>query len=92
MYRSVDAPLNPVIPDLVEFEAAVCNIAEAIGDDSRPANSTDPDQVLSQLALGRIALLLSCVATGINYSDMGYHDRIQAVRTHSQLDICLRKL
>ncbi len=84
LYRTVCAPLNPIIPNLDEFEAIVCNHVDSI------ANGQLLNSIVSwfghrqEAALTRLGQILAVLASGIQFSDIPLGERTRLVQEYSR--------
>ena len=84
IYRALCAPLNPVILDLDDFEANVCNQVVGLANGQLLHNIVTSVGRSQEAALTQLGLLLATIASGIQYSDVAFDERSQLLQEYSQ--------
>jgi hypothetical protein len=78
------APLNPIILDLDDFEANVCNQVVGIANGQLLHSIVTSSGRSREAALTQLGLLLATIASGIQYSDVAFEERNQLLQEYSQ--------
>ena len=84
VYRSSCAPLNPIILDLDDFEANLCNQVVGLANGQLLHRIVSSSGQSQELALTQLALLLATLASGVQYSDIQHAERSQLLQEYSQ--------
>ncbi len=84
IYRALCAPLNPIILDLDDFEANVCNQVVGLANGQLLHNIVTSVGRSQEAALTQLGLLLATIASGIQYSDVACDERSQLLQEYSQ--------
>ena len=82
VYRTICNPLYPVIPDLEEFEAAVCQYVEDMSSGRLVHDLASSTGRQRASRLSWLSLLAATVATGAQYSDLPVAERDDFVTAH----------
>jgi hypothetical protein len=84
VYRALCAPLNPIILDLDDFEANVCNQVVGLANGQLLHSIVSSGGRSQESALTQLGLLLATLASGIQYSDVPRAERSQLLQEYSQ--------
>lgn len=85
VYKTICHPLYPVIPDLEEFEAHVCQYVEDMSRDRLLHDLAASTGRVRAARLAWLSLLTATVATGAQYSDLPINERDDFVTAHGML-------
>lgn len=99
VYRTLCAPLCPIILDLDDFEANVCNQVIGLANGQLLHSIISSGGRSQELALTQLGLLLATIASGIQYSDVPRAERSQLLQEYCEFPLffhfsksCLRLL
>jgi hypothetical protein len=84
VYRALCAPLNPIILDLDDFEANICNQVVGLANGQLLHSIVTSSGRSQEAALTHLGLLLATIASGIQYSDVTFEERNQLLQEYSQ--------
>lgn len=84
VYKTICHPIYPVIPDLEEFEAGVCQYVEDMSSGRLTYDLASSSGRHRAARFSWLAILTATVATGAQYSDMTITDRDSFVTAHVQ--------
>jgi Fungal Zn(2)-Cys(6) binuclear cluster domain/Fungal specific transcription factor domain len=84
VYRTFCAPINPIILELDDFEANVCNHVVGLANGQLLHNIISSDGRNQEVILTQLAQLLATIASGIQYSDVPHAERSRLLQEYSQ--------
>lgn len=84
IYKTICHPIYPVIADLEEFEAVVCQYVEDMNSGRLVYDLASASGRTKAARLAWLSLLTATVATGAQYSDMSVSERDSFVNVHTR--------
>jgi hypothetical protein len=84
VYRTFCAPINPIILELDDFEANVCNHVVGLANGQLLHSIISSGGRSQEVILTQLAQLLATIASGIQYSDVPHAERSRLLQEYSQ--------